>query len=148
VADKRFDFSASNICITDCGGKTNFTAFMKVLNNLKIPYIVIHDNDSVDFPEDKADKTDKEQHSLRMFKENLKIAATLSAEFGKLIKVNPDLEPLIGVSASQAEKHGKVRATYFKFDGMNTEDYPVKVKELMQLLIDWTPIQNTYELTA
>jgi len=148
VADKRFDFSANNICITDCGGKTNFTAFMKVLNNLKIPYIVIHDIDPVDFPEDKVDKTDKEQHSLRMFKENLKIVAILSAEFGKLIKVNPGLEPVIGVSASQAEKHGKVRAAYFKFDGVTTADYPEKVNELMKLIVDWTPEQNTYELTA
>lgn len=148
VGDKRFDFSANNICITDCGGKTNFTAFMKVLNNLKMPYVVIHDNDPINFPEDKANKSDKEQHSLRMFKENLKISATLSAEFGKLIRVNPDLEPLIGVSASQAEKHGKVRAAYFKFDGVDIANYPAKVIELMKLIVDWTPEQNSHDLIA
>jgi CRISPR-associated exonuclease Cas4 len=148
TGDKRYDFSANNICVTACGGKTNFSAFMKVLNNLKIPYVVIHDIDPIDFPEDKPDKTEKEQHSLRMFKENLKIEALLSADFGKLIKVNPELEPIIGVSNSQAEKHGKVRAAYFKYDGINTEDYPEKVLELMKLIIEWTPEQNSYELTV
>jgi len=146
--DKRYDFSANNICVTACGGKTNFSVFMKVLNNLKIPYIVIHDIDPIDFPEDKANKTDKEQHSLRMFKENIKIEALLSTDFGKIIKVNPELEPLIGVSNSQVEKHGKVRAAYFKYDGINTDNYPEKVLALMKLLIDWTPEQNSYELTV
>lgn len=145
--NKKFDFSASNICITDCGGKTNFTAFMKVLNNLKIPYIVIHDKDPINFAEDKADKTDKEKHSLRMLKENDKILATLNETIGKIITVNPDLEPLIGVSNAQVEKHGKVRAAYFKFDEVNIENYPAKVLELMNLLIEWTPENNTYELT-
>ena len=119
-----------------------------MLNNLKIPYVIIHDVDPVDFPEDKANKTDKEQHSLRMFKENIKIADALSAQFGKLIKVNPDLEPIIGVSGAQAEKHGKVRAAYFKYDGVEIANYPAKVLELMKLLVDWTPESNIYELTA
>ena len=118
-----------------------------MLNNLKIPYVIIHDVDPVDFPEDKANKTDKEQHSLRMFKENIKIADALSAQFGKLIKVNPDLEPIIGVSGAQTEKHGKLEA-YFKYDGVEIANYPAKVLELMKLLVDWTPESNIYELTA
>lgn len=144
--DRIYDFTASNICVTDCGGKTNFTAFMKVLNNLKIPYIVVHDKDPINFPEDKAEKSDKEKHSLRMFKENDKIAATLDESVGKIITINPDLEPIIGVSATQAEKLGKVRAAYFKYDEINIEDYPAKVKEFMKLLVDWTPQQNKFEL--
>lgn len=147
LAEKKYDLSASNICITDCGGKSNFTAFMKVLNNLKIPYIVIHDKDPIDFAEDKADKTDKEKHSLRMLRENDKISVTLDDTIGKIITVNPDLEPLIGVSNSQVEKHGKVRAAYFKFDELEVGNYPAKVLELMSLLINWTPQQNRYELT-
>ena len=147
VEDKIFDFSANNICITDCGGKTNFTAFMKVLNNLKIPYIVIHDKDPINFQEDKQDKTDKEKHSLRMLKENDKIEATLNEVIGKIITVNPDLEPLIGVSNSQVEKLGKVRAAYFKYDQMDIVDYPLKVREIMNLIVNWTHQQNKYELS-
>lgn len=148
IADKRFDFSANNICITDCGGKTNFTAFMKVLNNLRIPYIVIHDIDPIDFPEDKPDKTVKEKQSLRMLKENGKIRSILADPIGKIIQINPTLEPIIGVSTSQSEKHGKVRAAYNKFDEIKIEDYPAKVKELMNLIVDWTPVENIYEIKS
>ena len=81
-----------------------------------------------------------------MFKENDKIAATLDESVGKIITINPDLEPIIGVSATQAEKLGKVRAAYFKYDEINIEDYPAKVKEFMKLLVDWTPQQNKFEL--
>jgi len=146
--DKRYDFSANNICVIDCGGKTNFTAFMKVLNNLRIPYVLIHDIDPIDFAEDKSDKTDKEQHSLRMFKENDKIMSTRSPDTGKIVRINPALEPIIGVSASQVDKHGKVRAAYFKYDGLPPIDYPPKVKELMKLLVDWTPEQSIHELAS
>lgn len=145
--DKRFDFFANNICVTDCGGKTNFTAFMKVLNNLKIPYIVIHDIDPIDFAEDKPDKTDKEKHSLRMFKENDKIESTIS-DIGKIIKVNPELEPIIGVSNSQADKHGKVRAAYFKYDNLDTKNYPEKVMDLMNKIIDWNIKNKIYEIAT
>jgi len=145
--DKRFDFFANNICVTDCGGKTNFTAFMKVLNNLKIPYIVIHDIDPIDFAEDKPDKTDKEKHSLRMFKENEKIELTIS-DIGKIIRINPELEPIIGVSNSQAEKHGKVRAAYFKYDELETIEYPKKVIDLMNKIIDWNSKDSIYEINT
>lgn len=145
--DKKFDFSANNICVTDCGGKTNFTAFMKVLNNLKIEYIVIHDIDPIDFPENKPDKTDKEKNSLRMFKENDKINSVLIDPIGKIIRINPKLEPIIGVSENQADKHGKVRAAYFKYDSIAPNDFPVKVIEIMNLIINWTPRQSTIEIT-
>jgi hypothetical protein len=121
---------------------------MKVLNNLRIPYVLIHDIDPIDFAEDKSDKTDKEQHSLRMFKENDKIMSTRSPDTGKIVRINPALEPIIGVSASQVDKHGKVRAAYFKYDGLPPIDYPPKVKELMKLLVDWTPEQSIHELAS
>ncbi len=145
--DKKYDLPANNICITDCGGKTNFTIFMKVLNNFKIPYVLIHDIDPISFPEDKTDKTDKEKHSLRMFKENEKIEATLNPEYGKIIKLNPDLEPIIEVSNNQADKLGKVRAAYFKFDEMEIDDYPQKVKQIMDLIADWNLDLHIIELS-
>jgi len=47
--DKKYDFSANNICIVESGGKTNLHIFMRVLNKFKIPYIVIHDIDPISF---------------------------------------------------------------------------------------------------
>lgn len=140
------DFSSLNICVTNCGGKTTFTAFMKVMNNLKIPYVVLHDVDPIDFPENKENKTDKEQHEFRMFKENEKIETLLDQTIGRIIKINPNLEPIIGVSQSQADKQGKVRAAYNKYDSLSIEDYPEKLLNLMNLLIDWDSVNKIVEI--
>ncbi|MGZ3578239.1 MAG: ATP-dependent nuclease, partial [Syntrophales bacterium] len=61
VFDEKYDLSAKNICVVESGGKQNIHIFMRVLNRFKIPYIVLHDVDPINFREDKTDKTDKEK---------------------------------------------------------------------------------------
>ena len=39
--NKKYDLSATNICVLECGGKNNIHIFMRVLNNFKIPYVVL-----------------------------------------------------------------------------------------------------------
>ena len=115
--DKKYDLSAKNICIVECGGKNNIHIFMRVLNQFKIPYVVIHDVDPIGFPENKSDKTDKEKAELNIFKENEFIRAALAEDIGKIIKMNPELENISGVSRTQADKYGKVQAAYNKYSG-------------------------------
>lgn len=144
--DKRYDLSANNICIVECGGKTNMHIFMRVLNKFKIPYIVIHDIDPIDFPEDKSDKTDKETSNLRMFKENDFIANALDTSIGKIIKIDPELEGIIGISASQADKHGKIGAVFMKYNELLLKDYPCQVQKILDLINTWTETQSVVRI--
>ena len=146
--DKKYDLSASNICIVETGGKTNLHIFMRVLNKFKIPYVVIHDIDPIAFPENKANKTDKEEAELRMFKENDFIARTLDSAIGKIIKVDPQLESIIGISASQAEKHGKVGAAFLKYDDMLLINYPTQIKQILDMIVAWTGTESVLTVTA
>lgn len=146
--DKKYDLSASNICIVETGGKTNLHIFMRVLNKFKIPYVVIHDIDPVTFPENKANKTDKEEAELRMFKENDFIAQTLDNAIGKIIKVSPQLESIIGISTSQAEKHGKVGAAFLKYDDMLLINYPAQIKQILDMIVDWSGSEPIVTITA
>ena len=82
--DKKYDLFANNICIVECGGKNSIHIFMRVLNHFKIPYIVIHDVDPIDFPENKPDKTENEKQKLKTFKENEFIEGTLNQDIGKI----------------------------------------------------------------
>lgn len=136
--DKAYDLSANNICIAECGGKTNIHIFMRVLNKFKISYIVIHDVDPINFPEDKPNKTEKEVAQLRMYKENDFIAKALDTKVGKIIKVNPELENIIGVSLSQTEKHSTIGAAFMKYDELPLDQYPAQVKKLLDLINEWT----------
>jgi len=135
-SNTKYDFQANNICVIDCGGKTNIHIFMRVLNRFKIPYTVIHDTDPITFPEDKPNKTDKEKAESRIFKENTFIENTLEVSLGKIIRINPELENIIGVSNSQAEKEGKVGAAFLKYEPLSLDQYPPNVKKILDLILD------------
>lgn len=66
---------------------------------------------------------------------------------GKIIKINPELENISGVSRSQADKYGKVQAAYNEYEGMNVSDYPAALKEVIDLIIEWTKPDSVYEIT-
>lgn len=135
--DKKYDLSANNICVAECGGKTNMHIFMRVLNKFKIPYIAIHDVDPVNFPENKSNKTDKEEAELRMFKENDFITGSLDRNIGKIIKITPELENIIGIATNQVEKHGKIGAAFLKFDELPLKDYPNQIQKILDLINTW-----------
>ena len=141
--DKKYDFSSNNICVIECGGKTNIHIFMRVLNKFKIPYVVIHDIDPIDFPKDKENKTDKEKARLRMFKENDFIDRALDIKCGRIIKIKPELETVIGISKNQAEKQGKIGAAFFKYDEIDVNDYPDEIIKILDLIINWEGENNT-----
>lgn len=145
--DKKYDLSASNICVVECGGKTNIHIFMRVLNKFRIPYFVIHDTDPISFPEDKSDKTDKEKAKLRMYKENDFIASVLDVNVGRIIKINPELEKIIGVSASQADKHGKVGAAFMKYDELSLDQYPAQIQRILDLINNWTETESVVQIS-
>lgn len=144
--DKRYDFSSNNICVIECGGKTNIHIFMRVLNKFKIHYVVIHDIDPIDFPEDKEGKTDQEKAKLRMFKENDFIEKTLDPDYGHIIKIKPELESVIGISKSQSEKHSKIGAAFFKYDEMDIDNYPSEVIKMLDLITSWQEKNNIIEI--
>ena len=138
LTDRKYDFSTSNISVVECGGKTNLHIFMRVLNKFSIPYIVIHDVDPIDFPEDKPEKSDEEKQRLRMFRENAFIEGAIGEGVANVIKIDPELETIIDVSKSKAKKEGKVAASYFKYEEMDINDYPQNVLSIIDNIIEWT----------
>ena len=147
-SDSRYDLPSNNICVIECGGKANLHIFMRVLNRFKISYVVVHDIDPISFLEDKAEKTDKEKGELRMFKENDLIEQSLDPQIGKIIRISPALEKVVGISNSQADKEGKVGAIFFKYDELKTTDYPAQVKTILDLIINWDKTGNTVEING
>ncbi len=145
-SNDKYDLSSKNICVIECSGKTNLHVFMRVLTAFKIPFIVIHDIDPINFPIEKPNKTDKEKTELRMFRENEFIEKTLNQDFGRIIKINPELEKAINISKNQADREGKVGAAYFKYESMPLEDYPDTAKRIIDLCIDWTEKENIIEI--
>jgi predicted ATP-dependent endonuclease of OLD family len=144
--NKKYDLSMQNICVVECGGKNNIHVFMRVLNRFKIPYVVLHDVDPVDFTEDKPSKNNKEKQELKTFEENKFIRGALDEKVGKIIAVNPEFENITGVSKEQTNRHGKVQAAYNKYDELDPSDYPAKLKNILDLLIEWNEPGSVLEV--
>jgi predicted ATP-dependent endonuclease of OLD family len=144
--DDKYDLVTRNISVIECGGKTNLHIFMRIANGFKIPYIVIHDVDPIDFPENKPNKDDKEKHKLRMFKENEFIQGTLEENIGKIIKINPDFEKIMAISSSQSEKYGKVEAAFLKYDVLQIDEYPNQITKILNLIIDWNDVDSVIQV--
>ena len=146
--DPKYDLSSQNICVVECGGKNSIHIFMRVLNRFNIPYVVIHDVDPINFPEDKPDKSARERQKLKTFKENDFIEAALDTDVGAIIRVNSEFEKVTGVSRGQTEKHGKVQAAYNKYDGLAVADYPDDLIKMLDLIINWDQPDSVYEIAA
>ena len=140
--------SLNNICVIECGGKTNIHIFARVLNRFKIPYIVIHDKDPIDFPIDKENKNDKEKGLLKIFRENEFIENVVDENYGHIIKINPELEHLIGISKGEEERQGKVGAAYFKYENLALEEYPAEIKKILGLIREWNVDRKTCEFNC
>jgi len=82
---------------------------------------------------------------LSTFKENGFIRAALDESVGRIITVNPEFENITGVSKSQTDKHGKVQAAYNKYDGLDVSNYPVKLINVLDLLIEWDKPNPVFE---
>jgi len=145
--DIDYNFAANNICVIECGGKSNIHIFARVLNRFKIPYIVIHDIDPISFPIDKLNKSDKEKGDLRMFNENEVIENAVDKKYGHIIKINPELENVIMVSKGEVKNHGKIGAAYFKYEDLGLEDYPEEIKLMLDKIKEWKTENKTYEIS-
>lgn len=95
---------------------------------------------------DKKGKTNQEKEKIRMFKENEFIEKTLDPDYGHIIKIKPELERVIGISKSQAEKHSKIGAAFFKYDEMDIDNYPSEVMKILDLIINWQEKINIIEI--
>jgi putative ATP-dependent endonuclease of OLD family len=124
------NLNSKGISIVECGSKYNIVLFMKVLNEFKIPYVVVHDVDPVE-----TGLTDERlEEAKRLFAENDKIRQILNVSSGRIETLDPDFEQIFGLSTHQIERVGKPYATFMKLQNMTKESIPPRVKEIIDAL--------------
>jgi CRISPR-associated exonuclease Cas4 len=104
-----------DISVVDCGGKNNLVAYIKLLNEFHIPYVVAHDEDPVPDPVPPEWSSDRAKHARETFAENAKIAAAVDPSLGSVQVLSPCFEDVAGVSKNQGQKIGKAMAAMVFF---------------------------------
>ncbi|MBU0610127.1 MAG: AAA family ATPase, partial [Armatimonadetes bacterium] len=129
IVAQRLGIYDEDICIVDCGGKTNIRPYLTVLNAFGMKYLAVHDEDQVGVTEDE----DKEEYErqVRLFGENKLIHDTCEALFGGPFMVSPDFEGIAGVSKNQGEKWGKPLAAARHFGDANNA-VPAELEQLVR----------------
>jgi len=64
----------------------------------------------------------------------------------RIITVKPEFENITGVSKSQIDRQGKVQAAYNKYDGLDVNNYPVKLINVLNLMIEWDKPGAVFEV--
>ena len=124
------NLNSKGISIVECGSKYSIVLFMKVLNEFKIPYVVVHDVDPVE-----TGLTGKRlEEARRLFAENDKIRQNLNVSIGRIETLDPDFEQIFGLSTHQIERVGKPYATFRNLQNMTEESIPPRVKEIVDAL--------------
>lgn len=111
------DLNGKGISIVEAGGKTNIPRFLKILNAFKIPYIVAYDVD--------PEKEESES-------QNRAITDNLNQEIGGAKPINPDIDRVLGISATQKEKLGGPYAAQRRIGEMSIEDVPGELREILE----------------
>lgn len=106
---------ADDMSVVDCGGKNNLVAYIELLNEFHIPYVVVHDEDPVPDPVPAEWSPDRAKHAREAFSENAKIAAKVDPSLGSVQVLSPCFEDVAGVSKNQGQKVGKAMAAMVFF---------------------------------
>lgn len=121
---KRLNIFNHEISIIDCMGKYNIKIFMEILNKFNIPYVVIHDEDPIEYEYAQGgekEDPDKFRESKKIFNENQVISSRCSASFGHVEQISPNFERFIGITGSQSKKLGKPYAAIIKYSDLDQE---------------------------
>jgi len=137
----QFILHENNISIIETGGKGNLILFAKVLNALKLPYIIIYDEDR--YIEEKYEGgcgvcrsriKSKNESKKRDFGLNGKIQEVVSSSkgIGKLEMLIPDFEGVCESAGIKIPSKSKPFAAYKKFKDLSLENIPLCFKEIIK----------------
>jgi len=127
-AGERLQCFDPEVSIIDCGSKYNLPLYMEVAGTFNLDHIVIHDED----PVNESLEGDALEKARRTFKLNDEIALLATKTGSRVIMVSPDFEGCIEVSKKQGHKKGKPLAAIDHLDGLQVEEFPVPLQQLVK----------------
>jgi len=130
VAEKLgFDPDAEGCAVIDCGGKAGIELFVRVCQALKIPFLVLHDEDVwpvEGLDGDKRQKREEQNRSEQAANERIREAIG-DGEADRIFMLKPSLEAVLGIPENAKDKPRKVHE---KLEGIDLQDLPDGLRPL------------------
>jgi len=128
---RRLGIFDPDISIIDCGSKHNLPLYVAIAEAFKIPYLVIHDEDSLPNPIPGDWNEDKKREKRRTFELTKEIADLVKMPLGQVEVLSPKFEEVAGVSKTQGKMKGKALAALDHFESVDESDIPKRLKEVV-----------------
>jgi putative ATP-dependent endonuclease of OLD family len=124
VAEKLgLDPDAEGCAVIDCGGKAGIELFVRVCQALKIPFLVLHDEDVCSvagLDGDKRQKREQQNRSEQAANERIRKAVG-DGEAHRIFMLRPSLEAVLGIPEDAKDKPRKVHE---KLEGIDLQNLP------------------------
>lgn len=131
IAEK-CEFFDAEVSIIDCGSKNNIPLYIKIANEFKIPYVVVHDEDPLPDTDPNEWSDEKKREKRRLYGLNKDIQNIVNPQLGVVEILSPDFEGVCGVSKTKGEKKGKALAALDHFQNKNPQEIPQRLKEVVE----------------
>lgn len=123
IAEKLgFDPDAEGVAIVDCGGKSGIELIAHICCALKIPFVVVHDDDirDADCQDEEKNKKIREANKAEE-KTNQRIREAVG-KHGKVFVISPSAEEVLGIGRDANEKPRRIAEAMNVIDAPNFPD--------------------------
>jgi putative ATP-dependent endonuclease of the OLD family len=126
------DINRLGISIVEVGGKTKFPLFARVLNALRIPYIILADHDirQIDTGWEENNKKQVTEHNTKHERWNKEIEKFCDS--GALFWMKPTFEDELSLPRNESEK---IDQAVVKFSNAKAEEVPGCLRQPMEFLL-------------
>ncbi|HQH27974.1 MAG TPA: ATP-dependent endonuclease, partial [Oligoflexia bacterium] len=106
------DINRLGISVVEVGGKTKFPLFVRVLNGLKIPHVVIADHDIREIDTEWSDKRKEKERKRNNDHQRWNADIEAVCQPSALFWLKPDFESELGLPHEESEKIDKALALF------------------------------------
>jgi len=133
IAEKLgFDLDAEGVAVVECGGKAGIELIVRVCQALKIPFLVVHDEDvwPTDDIADEEKRRRQEEDNEKEKAMNKRIQAAIEDDSLPFV-FSPSLEAVLGISRNASDKPRRVAEL---LNSMNMNEVREKLQPLVAAL--------------
>ncbi len=127
------DINKENISVVECGGKTQIPLFVKVADNLQIPYVVLADQDIRKIKEDWSEKRKKDEEERNKKHERWNQDILDIAGDKRTFFLTPDFEGAVGLSGDDNQKVDQAMEAFMQ---ISKETVPHCLSEPIEALLE------------
>jgi predicted ATP-dependent endonuclease of OLD family len=130
-------FNISQTSLVNAKGKYNLEVYIKILNEIGLPYTVLIDEDPYFLPHFKSFDRIKIKDKKKAYKKNQEIIDLIDDSLGRAVVLSPDFDQYVGISKNTKSKPTKIYQKLIQYYEKTPDiHFQKKIENLLDLLLN------------